>query len=44
MNFSDNVFPPDYEYSASNNLKTAYLEGGAGTYTRAANGESWTKQ
>jgi len=26
------------------NLKTAYLAGGAGTYTRAANGDVWTKQ
>jgi hypothetical protein len=25
-------------------LKTAYLDGGAGTYTRAAGGSTWTKQ
>jgi hypothetical protein len=32
------AFPGGYD-----NIKTAYLAGGAGTYTRAADGEVWTK-
>jgi hypothetical protein len=44
-NFADNVFPEgDYGYP-DNSLKTTYLAASpkAGTYTRAANGETWTK-
>jgi len=40
-NFSASAFPVNGNNS---NLNTAYLAGGAGTYTRAVNGETWTKQ
>jgi len=42
-NFGDYAFPGGIN---GNNLKTAYLayDGGAGTYTRTANGDYWTKQ
>jgi len=42
-NFGDRAFPEE-DYWGSDNLKTAYLAGGAGTYTRAPNGSVWTKQ
>jgi len=40
------AFPPESTAGpgGSNYLKTAYLAGGAGTYTRASDGEVWTKQ
>jgi len=37
-NFADDIF------NAGCNLKTAYETGGAGTYTRTAGGDIWTKQ
>jgi len=37
-NFGTDVFP------GNDNLKTAYLAGGAGTYTRASGGTTWAKQ
>jgi len=41
--FGSFAFPPDYY--GSDNLRTAYLAGGAGTYTRTSSGGStWTKQ
>jgi hypothetical protein len=42
-NFGDFAFPP---YNFSEGLKTVYLTsgGGAGTYTRPADGSAWTKQ
>jgi len=44
-NFGDYVFPAQSGY-ITNSLRTAYLAGGggAGTYTRVANGSTWTKQ
>jgi len=46
--FSDYVFPEGSEGYVGNSLKEAYLQpapaGGAGTYTRAAGGSTWTKQ
>jgi hypothetical protein len=41
--FYDNAFPQGSS-GRGNALKTAYLAGGAGTYTRAAGGSVWTKQ
>jgi hypothetical protein len=41
-NFASYAFPEGY-YNG-NNLKTAYLANGAGTYTRPAYGDTWTKQ
>jgi len=47
-NFGDSAFPERKEFSGenSNSLKNAYLAANpkAGTYTRAANGDVWTKQ
>jgi len=45
-NFDDEVFPEgNYGYYGTKTLRTAYLAtgGGAGTYTREANGSTWTK-
>jgi len=42
-NFGDNAFPAQRQH-VSNALRTAYLAGGAGTYTRASDGNAWTKQ
>ncbi len=42
-NFGSNAFP-EGSGNGGNTLKTAYLAGGAGTYTRAAYGEVWTKR
>jgi len=41
--FGSNAFP-EGSNSYSDNLKTAYLASGAGTYTRDNDGEVWTKQ
>jgi len=45
-NFGNSAFPEGNNGTGGNNLKTAYLAagGGAGIYTRATNGEVWTKQ
>ncbi|MDR2597023.1 MAG: leucine-rich repeat protein [Treponema sp.] len=43
-NFGTNVFPEGSEGNGGNSLKTAYSIGKAGTYTRAANGSTWSKQ
>jgi len=42
-NFGFVAFPQGNN-TGGNNLRTAYLTGGAGTYTRAADGNTWTKQ
>jgi hypothetical protein len=42
-NFGSGAFPQGPNTSGDN-LREAYLAGGAGTYTRAANGSIWTKQ
>jgi K+-transporting ATPase c subunit len=42
--FGNNAFPQDYYSWGGDNLRTSYLSGGAGTYTRLANGDIWTKQ
>jgi len=39
--FGENTFPKGSEFG--NTLKEAYLTGGAGMYTRASNGDTWTK-
>jgi len=41
-NFGINAFPEGTS-TGGNTLKTAYSTGKAGTYTRAADGETWTK-
>jgi len=41
-NFGDNAFPASGGFG--DDLKTAYLASGAGTYTRANGGSDWTKQ
>jgi len=44
-NFKDSTFPQDSNGTGGNNLKTAYLSGGAGTYKRTSTSSStWTKQ
>jgi uncharacterized repeat protein (TIGR02543 family) len=43
-NFGDNAFPAGPDGAASNDLKNAYLAGGAGTYTRSQGGTDWVKQ
>jgi hypothetical protein len=46
-NFGNYAFPQggtnQQGFSYGNNLRTAYRAGRAGTYTRATNGETWTK-
>jgi hypothetical protein len=42
--FGSSAFPQGTSVQGGDNLRTAYLAGGAGTYTRTANGSSWTKQ
>jgi len=42
--FGYNAFPEGINGEGGDTLKTAYLVGGAGTYTRDANGSTWTKQ
>jgi hypothetical protein len=42
-NFGSNAFPEGSEGYGGDTLKTAYNTGKAGTYTRAANGSTWTK-
>jgi hypothetical protein len=42
-NFGDYAFPVGSEGYVSNSLKDAYSTGKAGTYTRTANGYTWTK-
>jgi len=42
-NFGDEAFPEGYG-TGGNALKTAYNTGKAGTYTRPADGTTWTKQ
>jgi len=39
-----NAFPPNYYSGTGDYLQTAYLAGGAGTYTRDPDGYIWTKQ
>jgi len=41
--FGTHAFPESYR-GGGNTLKTAYRTGKAGTYTRAANGDTWTKR
>jgi hypothetical protein len=46
-NFGIAAFPQGYFLDLPVNgdsLRTAYLAGGAGTYTRAADGSTWTRQ
>jgi hypothetical protein len=45
-NFGNNTFPEESDGTGGNTLKTAYNEASpkAGTYTRAADGSTWTKQ
>jgi hypothetical protein len=43
-NFGDIAFPEGSQGNGGNTLKTAYSTGKAGTYTRAANGSTWSKQ
>jgi hypothetical protein len=43
-NFGSSAFPEGSYGSGGDSLRTAYLAGGAGTYTREANGSVWTKQ
>jgi len=48
-NFEQWAFPEGSDADNGNTLRTAYLSttapiGGAGTYTRAKNGDTWTKQ
>jgi hypothetical protein len=42
-NFGNNAFPEGSTGAGGNTLKTAYNTGKAGTYTRAANGTTWSK-
>jgi hypothetical protein len=42
-NFGKEVFPEGSDGDGGDTLKTAYSTGKAGTYTRAANGETWAK-
>jgi len=44
-NFGENAFPPDRNGSnaGTDALKTVYLSGGAGRYTRASGGSTWKK-
>jgi len=42
--FGGGAFPEGSYGIGGNTLKEAYKTGGAGTYTRAANGDTWTKQ
>jgi len=42
--FGTNAFPEGNSGSGGNTLKNAYSTGKAGTYTRPANGATWTKQ
>jgi hypothetical protein len=45
IGFYDNAFQQGSSYnSVGNALKTAYLAGGKGTYTRTAGGSVWTRQ
>jgi hypothetical protein len=43
-NFGNNVSPEGSTGAGGNTLKTAYNTGKAGSYTRAANGSTWSKQ
>ncbi|GHU39933.1 hypothetical protein FACS1894190_06130 [Spirochaetia bacterium] len=45
VTIADYAFPPDMTFylPLTNALRTAYLAGGAGTYTRAEGGDIWTK-
>jgi len=43
-NFGKDAFPEGRAGEGGNTLKTAYATGKAGTYTRAAGGNTWTKQ
>jgi hypothetical protein len=43
FNIGINVFPEGNNGYGGNTLKTAYYAGKAGTYMRAANGNTWTK-
>jgi dihydroxyacetone kinase-like predicted kinase len=42
-NFGNNAFPQG-DGDGGSNLQMAYNTGRAGTYTREANGNTWTKQ
>jgi hypothetical protein len=42
--FGSNASPEGSNGGGGNTLKTAYSTGKAGTYTRPANGSTWTKQ
>jgi hypothetical protein len=42
--FGNEAFPEGIYGEGGNTLKTAYSTGKAGTYTREANGSTWTKQ
>jgi hypothetical protein len=42
--FHDDAFPEGRSGNGGNNLKTAYLAGGAGTYTRTKEGSDWKKK
>ena len=42
-NFGTNAFPEGNSGYGGNTLKTAYSTGKAGTYTRTAGGDTWTK-
>jgi hypothetical protein len=44
VNFGTNAFPEGSNGDGGNTLKSAYSAGKAGTYTRAANGDTWTKK
>jgi hypothetical protein len=44
IGFYNNAFPEGSAGAGGNALKTQYLAGGAGTYTRSENGTTWTKQ
>jgi len=43
-NFDYSAFPEGSDGYGGETLKTAYRTGKAGTYTRAANGSTWTKR
>jgi len=43
-NFGNSAFPEGINGLGGNTLRTAYNTGKAGTYTRAINGDIWTKQ
>ena len=44
VTFQGTIASNNFSYAFLGDLREKYLAGGIGTYTRAANGETWTKQ